>query len=366
MKKFIGLFVAGLTCAAFSASQAQEAQQAQDPGFDAKSYYAGKTIRIQVGFGPGGGTDLQARHFAAHWGKFVPGNPRFQVTNITPNTASANRLYKSPPNGLTLELTGSPNVTNQFTIPQAEYKVEENRMIGTHVASVSVLFGYKDLPYKTLRDAVGGKEVLRMGWRTPQQASAMRMAALSEWLNIPMKFIPGAAGTADSLLELERGDTNVWMPGGAGTAWFGLPTIRPDWLKDGMVRPIAIMEAPGTKVRGNKEIEMPDSVPYVADLLTDPEQKRKIIALSNIIDRYSKIFMAPPKTPDHLINVLRASYEALLKDKDFVERLEVLQGDPVEYVPGDVVERDIRQMVKDYVEFKDEFKIWEDWARARF
>ncbi len=133
-----------------------------------------------------------------------------------------------------------------------------------------------------------------------------------------------------------------------------------------MIRPIAVMEAPGTKVRGNKEIEMPDSVPYVADLLTDPEQKRKIIALSNIIDRYSKIFMAPPKTPDHLVNVLRASYEALLKDKDFVERLEVLQGDPVDYVPGDVVERDIRQMVKDYVEFKDEFKTWEEWARVRF
>lgn len=38
---------------------------------------------MQVGFGPGGGTDLQARHFAANWSKYMPGNPRFQVTNIT-------------------------------------------------------------------------------------------------------------------------------------------------------------------------------------------------------------------------------------------------------------------------------------------
>lgn len=264
MKTLVGLFVAGLTCIAFNPSYAQ------DSNFDAKSYFQGKTIRLQVGFGPGGGTDLQARHFAAHWGKYMPGNPRFQVTNITPNTASANRLYKSPPNGLTIELTGSPNVTNQFTIPQAEYKVEENRMIGTHVGAVAVLFGYKDLPYKTLRDAVGGKDVIRMGWRTPSQAGAMRMAALSEWLNIPMKFIPGASGTSDSLLELERGDTNVWIPGGAGTVWFTLPTIRPGWLKDGTVRPIALMGAPDEKVEANREIEMPSDVPYAADLIKDP------------------------------------------------------------------------------------------------
>lgn len=360
MKTVVSLLVSAVVCLSAGASQAQEAK------FDAKSYFAGKTIRLQVGFGPGGGTDLQARHFAAHWGKFLPGNPRFQVTNITPNTASANRLYKSPPDGLTIELTGSPNVTNQFSVAQSEYKVEENRIIGTHVDSASVLFGYKDLPYKTLREAMNGKQVIRMTWRNPSQASTMRMAALSEWLNIPMKFISGPSGTAQNLLELERRDTDAWMPGGAGTAWFGLPVIRPGWLKDGTIRPIAIMGAPDTKVRPNTEIGMPSDVPYAADLIADPEHKRQFIAMSNLIDRYSKIFMMPPKTPDHIVAAFRTSYEALLNDKEFVEKLEVLQGDPVQYTPGDVVERDIDQMVKDYVEYQDVFKTWEALAKARF
>jgi hypothetical protein len=34
------------------------ASLAQDVNFDAKSYFAGKTILLQVGFGPGGGTDI--------------------------------------------------------------------------------------------------------------------------------------------------------------------------------------------------------------------------------------------------------------------------------------------------------------------
>lgn len=354
------LILAGLVSVALSPAQAQ------DGSFDAKSYFAGKTVTIQVGFSPGGGTDLQARHFAAYWSRFMPGNPRFRVTNIRPNVASANRLYRSAPDGLTLELTGSPNVTNQFTRKQAKYRVEENRIIGTHIGALSVLFGSKGLPYKTLRDAIGGKTVIRMGWRRPSQAGAMRMAALSKWLNIPMKFIPGARGTSDSLLELERGDTNAWIPGGAGTAWFGLPTIRPGWLKNGTIRPIALMGEHEKKIMGNREMEMPSDVPYAVDLLKDPQRKKHYLAFSNLIDRYSKIFMMPPKTPDRIVNAYRKSYETMLKDKEFAKKLEVLQGYPVEYTPGDKIEKDIDQMVKDYKQYEDVFKTWETWAKKHF
>lgn len=360
MTRIAFLATAGILCLGVAPSWAQSA------GFDAAAYYAGKLVTIQVGFSPGGGTDLQARHFAGHWSAFMPGHPRFRVTNIRPNIASANRLYKSKPDGLTLELTGSPNVINQFAIAQSKFKVEENRIIGSHVGALSVLFGYKTLPYKTLREAMGGKQVIRMGWRRPSQGGAMRMAALSEWLNIPMKFIPGASGTSDSLLELERGDTNAWIPGGAGTAWFGLPTIRPGWLKDGTLRPLALMGAKEARIPGNKEIEMPQEVPYTADLIKDPEKRRQYLAFSNLIDRYSKIFMAPPKTPDAMINAFRASYRALLNDKEFTQKLEVLQGDAVEFTPGDKIEKDLDQMVKDYKELGDVFKSWQGLAKARF
>lgn len=78
MKPIHALIASGLCLAAASAAHAQSASN-----FDAAGYFKGKTIRIQVGFGPGGGTDIQARHFAANWTRFMPGNPRFQVTNST-------------------------------------------------------------------------------------------------------------------------------------------------------------------------------------------------------------------------------------------------------------------------------------------
>ena len=50
--------------------------QAQAP------FYAGKTIRVVVGYTPGGTNDLWARVIAQHMGKYIPGNPNFIVQNM--------------------------------------------------------------------------------------------------------------------------------------------------------------------------------------------------------------------------------------------------------------------------------------------
>src|SRR5918999_5196597 len=48
----------------------------------ADDFYAGKTIRVAVGFSAGGGYDTYARLIARHMGKHIPGNPSFVVENM--------------------------------------------------------------------------------------------------------------------------------------------------------------------------------------------------------------------------------------------------------------------------------------------
>jgi tripartite-type tricarboxylate transporter receptor subunit TctC len=47
------------------------------------SFFEGKTVRILVGFSPGGTYDLWARLLAHHMSKHIPGNPTFVVQNMT-------------------------------------------------------------------------------------------------------------------------------------------------------------------------------------------------------------------------------------------------------------------------------------------
>jgi tripartite-type tricarboxylate transporter receptor subunit TctC len=363
MKRLLSVVAIGVASMVASAAPAGAADK---ENFDAAKYFAGKTIRVIVGFAAGGGTDLQARHFAAHWGEYIPGKPRMTVTNITPDITSANRLHASPPDGLTMEMTAGSNVVSQFTNAQAKFKIEENRIIGTHTASSSTLFAAKNFPYKTLKDAINGKTVMRIGSRGPDTAYAMRLAALSKWLNWPIKFIPGLSGTSDNLIALERGDIDGYLPGGGGTVWYSLPTIRPGWLKDGTVRVFALTGPTSVKLVPNKEISMPADVPYALDLIKDPVKKKQFEVMTKADTQYGKLWMAPPKTPDHIIDVLRKSYEAVLADKDFRAKLEELMGEPVNYTPGAEIEKELDEVVKGYAENADNFKEWITWAQERF
>lgn len=355
--------VAACVTAGLATSAAQGPQKAD---FDATKHFAGKTIRIIVGFSPGGGTDLQARLFADHWGKYLPGNPRVVVTNVRPNTAATNTLYRSTPDGTTLEFAASSNIIDQFTNPQAKYKVEELRVVGSHTGSASVLLAYKDLQYKTLRDAVGGETPIRVGATGPSSGYVMRLAATSEWLDVPIKFVSGLSGTSKNLLAMERGDTDAYLAGGGGTVWDSLPAIRPGWLKNGTVRAFAKMGPSDIPIGANSEVNMPEDVPYVTDLLTDPKQKELYEAFADADARYGKLITAPPGTPDHVMDVLRTSYQELLEDSAFRAKLEKLMGEPVTLNTGADIETRLDQMVKDYAEHADEYAEWLEWAKARF
>lgn len=63
------------------------------------SFFEGKTVRILVGFTPGGSYDLWARTIAAHMGKYIAGNPIFVVQNMTGggSMVAANYVYKTWP-----------------------------------------------------------------------------------------------------------------------------------------------------------------------------------------------------------------------------------------------------------------------------
>ncbi len=71
----------------------------KEPDFDAEAYFKGKTIRMMVGFNPGGGTDAQARYMSRAWSPFIPGSPRIVVTNMTPNLTQRNFVWNAKPDG---------------------------------------------------------------------------------------------------------------------------------------------------------------------------------------------------------------------------------------------------------------------------
>jgi tripartite-type tricarboxylate transporter receptor subunit TctC len=69
------------------------------------SFYNGKTVRIIVGFTPGGFYDRWARLLSRYMPKYIPGNPNFIVQNMpgASSVIAANYVYNlAKADGLTI------------------------------------------------------------------------------------------------------------------------------------------------------------------------------------------------------------------------------------------------------------------------
>ena len=70
-------------------------------------FYKGKTIKVVIGYSPGGTNDLWARAVARFWSKYIPGNPDVIVQNMpgAGTMIAANYIYGvGKSDGLTLGL----------------------------------------------------------------------------------------------------------------------------------------------------------------------------------------------------------------------------------------------------------------------
>ncbi len=306
--------------------------------FDAAKYFKGKSIRLVVDFKPGGGTDMQARYFAANWGKFIPGNPRFQVNNLFPNPSGRNYVWRAKPDGLTLSFVASASIGREMVDPVAKFVTAEFTQIGTHAKRDVVLLVRGTVPYNSIPEARGGKVQITLAEPIgrPEDMSGKLLATgmLAMWFDVPLKIMTIArSGTSDTLLMLERGDVNGFIAGGM---WYTLTRLRPGWFKTGYMKPIADMGNPDSPSIPNAEIKMP--LPNAVTWL-NAEQKAlwQGIVVPEVL--HGKGIAGPPKMPAAITKVLRTAYAKALADKTFAEGVEKIQRQPVAVIHGEKLQR---------------------------
>jgi tripartite-type tricarboxylate transporter receptor subunit TctC len=68
-------------------------------GAQPETFFAGKTIYLAIGYGPGGANDVWGRTIAKHLGNHIPGRPRVIVQNVpgAGGLTLMNQLYNISP-----------------------------------------------------------------------------------------------------------------------------------------------------------------------------------------------------------------------------------------------------------------------------
>lgn len=270
-------------------------------------FYKGKSIRLLIGFGPGGGYDIYARAIAQHIGRHIPGEPSIVPQNM-PGAGSvlvANHLANVAPRDGTVIgafASGVPSVP-LLSPEQAKFDASALGWIGSANNEVQIDYVWHTAPATTL-EGVRKTEVI-LGATGPGAASVDFPLMVNEILGFKYKLITGYKGTAEINLAMERGEVH----GVAGLTWAGTRSATPEWVRD---KKIAIIAQYGR----TPHPDLPD-VPLVIEL-AKTERDRQALNLIFSRQEIGRPYATPPGLPPGRLTILRRAFDATMKDPEFL------------------------------------------------
>src|SRR5712691_8167401 len=271
---------------------------------DAASFYKGKTVRLVVGFTPGGGYDVYARALGRHFGRHIPGNPTVVVQNM-PGAASLKSVQYlnagAPADGTVITTFNPGLITQSLTAPdKVPVKFLDYAGIGNVSEDFRVCFTWNATGVRSWQDFLA-KDRLVFGNTGVGTSAYIDDRMLSDLFGAKLHAVMGYPGSADKRVAIERGE----LDGDCGS-WTSLPE---DWLRDRKITPL---------IRFSKNLApgMPADLPYAGDLLTDPRKKR-IFTLLGAGAVVGRPFITPRAVPPSRLAALRAAFDATMKDPEF-------------------------------------------------
>ena len=313
-------------------------------------FYKGKTIRIVVGYSPGGGFDTFSRLIGRHLGSHLPGNPSVIVVNM-PGAASmvaANRVYAmQPADGLTIVVFTYGVIPHAVTgDPAVKFDPRKYVWLGDPTLGTlpEVLWVRGDLPIKSLEDFKNAKTPLNAGVTGIGSPATVATQFLAH-LGYPIKAISGYRGTANVMAALERKELDARI-----MSQTNMQTVFKRYIESGLVRPVLAMgEDPRLK-----------PIPGIAtfkDLNLDPKQQRMADFMAGTW-KLLRLFAIPPGAPADRVATLRKGFTATLKSPKLLQQAE-RQGVIVSPAFADTIEKTVTALYQAppdlLAEYKEQF-----------
>ena len=273
-------------------------------------FYQGKTIRIIVGFSPGGGYDALARMLSRHMPKYIPGQPTILVENMTGagSLLAANHIYKiAKPDGLTMgHFSGGFAFNQVMGQPGIELDTQKFVYVGAVARDESAIALTKASGITSMERWFAAKTPVKLGTTGPGAFGTDNVIkVIKAALHLPIQIISGYKGTADMRLAAESGEID-------GTTW-GWDSMRGTWQK--------ALEA-GTVVVVLQTVPKPfpdlAKVPLAIDFAKTPEAKQLIEIGIHFPSKITKTLALPPSTPLDRAQILQRALQETVKDPEFV------------------------------------------------
>ena len=298
-------------------------------------FYAGKTIDLVVGADAGGGYDIYARAVARHLARYIPGHPTIVVKNMPGAGSGRAAGYISTlasKDGTAIGAIMPGAIMDPLLVDRDAALFDPTRVL--YVGSASndsrVCLTMRSSPTRTFDDALIRNTTIG----AISTNDSTRDYAFMHKRTSGAKFdvVSGYKGTVEIGLAMERGE----IEGACGWGWSSIKSQKPDWIRDDKVN---ILVQVG--LEPNAELSAM-GVPPIWNYLRDDEDKK---AVELIVSQQVMIrsYIAPPGTPPDQIGILRAAFDATMRDQQFLDEAE-RQRLVVEPMPGAKVQELVQKL----------------------
>ena len=311
-------------CAAawVTSAQAQDAE---------KTFYAGKTVRMIVGSGVGGGYDVFSRLIAPYLAKTLGTTVIVENQPGAGGLVALNKLYIAPPDGLQISLSqGTMAGIAQLSGDQAaRFDLTKFSYLATVGAPPGLWLVPPESPIREVQQAIDQK--MKWRWASAGGTSGLGIGAAftCEALKLDCHIVQGYKGSADAGLAVMRGEMDaVYVPESSANHFvktkqnWALATISRTKSQFFQDRP-TIFEA--AKIA-------PDRI-WAMDFLAN-------------LEGLGRLLMAPPGIPPARLAYLNAAIKETLHNPQLRAEGEKMER-IIEYTDPDTTLRTVSAVVRD-------------------
>ena len=305
------------------------------PEVPAADFYAGKTIRLVVGYAPGGGYDFYARTIARHMGKHITGNPAFIVENMpgAGSLVSANHLYKiAKPDGLTIgHFNGNLFQLQAMGQKEIDFNAARFEYVGA-VARVEIACGLSKASGIDSEQMAGLEGCAANGRHCAGNGGLRHVSAAK----LDSRF-PAAIGAG--LQEYGRNARG----GGKGRAPRGLHGVGKFAIAmEKFHREWGTGDCPAALPKPHMELP---KVPLAINFAKTEEARQLIQIGVHDVSAASRPFMLSPGTPKDRVQILRKAFTATMRDPSFLADAERASLD-IAPLTGEELEKTVHGLLK--------------------
>jgi tripartite-type tricarboxylate transporter receptor subunit TctC len=311
-------------------------------GFSQSPFYAGKTINVVYGGGPGGTVDLRFRATAAVLQKHIPGNPSIAIEYMPGGGSrkAGNHLYRARPDGLTMGVMLSSFVPAAVLGSTGVlYDIDKLIYLGTPTSGEPYIFLTRKEARLDSMEKLRSASGVRIGAQSVGHNlyNIGRMLAYLVGMKEP-KFVTGFAQGNEVNLAMMQGELDArW------TIQATLLREAPEWIEKNMVDLLAVIEVPkGRRHPHPVFAQLPD-----IERFAKSEKDRKLLAMHRAFVSAGTPFILPPGTPRDKVQILREAMRKTFDDPEFYAEFKKLVGEEPTPLMPEELEKAIRGLPRD-------------------